>query len=214
MNIQTIESQAWWIALSDEIRAHEGIPLRVWIDALQSKFKFGQLPSEIPKSGGFEFRAGTLEAGENLIAVPLLTIFSDGVSVNLQSNTRNAEIVLQATLEIFLSLGLREPSTSPLHYYVSTIVADFGKSLDSLFPPPLLKSISESMLVQGKAQFFAIHLNFDPLAIPGRISRVNPSQFRIERRLEISYDQNRYFCQANTTTEKHVVLLEQLERMV
>jgi hypothetical protein len=159
---------------------------------------------------GMVDRAHEIRAREG---IPLLTIYSDGTSVNLQSNTRDAETVLQTTLEIFLSLGMREPTMPPLHYYLSTIVADFDKSLDSLFPPGLLQNISAAMPVHGRAQFFAIHFNFDPSTIPGRISRINPSQFRIERRLEIPYDQNRYFCQANTTTEKHIELLEQLERM-
>jgi hypothetical protein len=213
MNIQTIEAQAWWIALQDEIQAQPGLPLRTWIEGLHRKFNFAQLPAKIPETGGFEFRAGSFQSGESVIAVPILTVYSDGVSVNLAADTRAAETVLQGTLEVFLSLGMREPTTPPLHYYVSTIVADFEKSLDGLFPAPLLKSISAAMPVQGNAQFLAVHVNFDPSTVPGRLGTINPTNFRIERRVSIPYDQNRYFCQANTTTEKHLELLEELERM-
>jgi hypothetical protein len=215
MKIQTTEAQVWWIAIADEIRPRVGVRLPTWAQTLQKKFNFVQLPTGLPAAGqGFDFRAGTLEAGETLINVSLLSVYSDGVSIHVPTNTRNAQTVLQVVLELFFSLGMREPTTSPLHYYVSTIVADFEKSLDSLIPQSFLDNVAAAMPVQGNAQFHALQINFDQTTLPGRIAPINPSHFRVERRLSVPYDQNRYFCQANTTTEKHIELLEQLERLV
>jgi hypothetical protein len=214
MNVQTTEAQVWWIALADEIRPREAVPLRIWMEAIQNKFSFAQVPTQLPAAGqGFDFRAGTLEAGESSIAVALVSVYTDGISVHVQSHTRNAETVLQEVLAIFFRLGMREPTTPPLHYYVSTIVADFDRSLDGLLAPPLLQIISAAMPVQGDAQLFHFHVNFDQSKIPGRIGPINPTNFRVERRNGIPYDQNRYFCQANTTTEKHIELLERMEQL-
>src|SRR5262245_2974572 len=214
MNIQTIESQVWWIASVDEIRPRNGLPSpSVWMEALQKKFRFAQLPTELPKPGqGFDFKVGHAEINVETISVPLLSIYNDGASVGVQSNTRNAEIVLQEALAVFFSLGVREPTTPPMHYYVSTIVADFTTSLDGLFAPRLLKDISAAMSLQGEAHCLAVHFNFDPSKIPGRIAHLNPTSFRIERRVGVPYEQNRYFSGANTTTEKHIELLEQIEK--
>jgi len=215
MNIQTTEAQVWWIAIADEIRPREGVPLARWAQALQKKFKFVQLPTGLPQPGqGFDFRTGTLEAGETLINISLLSVYSDGISVQVPANTRNAETVLQEVLGLFFSLGMREPTTPPLHYYASTIVADFEKSLNSLIPQSTLEHVAAAMPVQGNAEFNALHINFDQTTLPGRMAPINPSHFRIERRISVPYDQNRYFCQANTTTEKHIELLEQIERLV
>jgi Eco57I restriction-modification methylase/TaqI-like C-terminal specificity domain len=40
MKIQTTEAQVWWIAIADEIRPREGVPLPRWAQALQKKFNF------------------------------------------------------------------------------------------------------------------------------------------------------------------------------
>jgi hypothetical protein len=215
MKIETTEAQVWWIAISDEIRPGAGVPLRNWMAALQEKFNFVQLPTALPAAGqGFDFRVGSLQVGETSINIALLSLYSDGITIQVTSNTRDAETVLQETLELFFSLGMREPRTSPLHYYVSTIIADFDKSLNSLLPKPILKEIADAMPVEGNAEFQAVYINFDQTKLSGQIAPLNPSHFRIERRAGVPYNYNRYFCQANTTTEKHIELLEQLERVV
>ena len=119
-----------------------------------------------------------------------LQVYQDGLSVLVPSTTRNAETALQAALETFLSLGVREPVTPPLHYYVSSIIADFEKSLDNFIPQSLLKSISNAMSIDGNAQFLAFYSNFDPSNIRGRLVPINPTNFRIERRTGVPYDQN------------------------
>ncbi len=70
------------------------------------------------------------------------------------------------------------------------------------------------MPVEGDAQLYTFRLNFDPSRIPGRLGPINPTNFLIERRVGVPYERNRYFSQANTTTEKHLELLEQIERSV
>jgi hypothetical protein len=210
MKIQTIESQVWWIALADEVRPREPIPFSTWTSALKQTFQFIDGPS-FPKAGeGTEFKLGTWGG----TVIDTLSIYSDGIQVRLQSDTRKAEMVLQEALGLFSSLGWREPISAPTHFWVSQIVADFEKPLEGLFPPQLIKSLSEASGLNAVSSVAAIHFNADPLTLPPRVAAVNPTQFRIERRIgQIPYEQNRYFCQAHATTEKHIELLEQLERL-
>jgi hypothetical protein len=211
MKIQTIDAQVWWIASADEIRPTDGLPPQ-WFEAVKTKFGFAQYELQKQQAQGLDFRSGSFGVGDRFISVPLLSVYNDGVSVAVQSHTRNAELVLQEVLTLFASMGVREPITPPIHYYVSTIVADLTSSIDHLFAPALLKNISAAMPIEGDARCLHFAFHFDPLTVPNRIAQVNPSNFRIERRTHVPYDQNRYFSQANTTTEKHVELLEQIDR--
>jgi hypothetical protein len=215
MKVQVTEAQVWWIAIADEIRAREGLSWRVWFDAIQKVFQFAQVPTSLPQAGsGFEFKEGSLKTDSGALVVTAFQVYQDGLSVVVPSTTRNADTALQAALEVFLSIGVREPVTPSLHYYVSSIVADFDKSLDNLIPQWLLKSLSNAMPIEGVAHFLALHSNFDASKIRGRLGPINPTNFRLERRIGIPYDQNRYFSLANTTTEKHLDLLEEIERSI
>jgi hypothetical protein len=95
----------------------------------------------------------------------------------------------------------------------SQIVADFSVSLDKLFPSSLLQKTSEAFPIEAKAQFGSLHICAEKTTIPGRIGPLNPTTFNLARRIDIPYEANRYFSQANTTTEKHLELLEQIERL-
>ena len=215
MIIQTTAAQAWWIALADEIRPVEGLDTHSAFAAMKGLFEFPVIPTgAVKKDGGIEFDDGILRADGPAIVITKIEIYNDGISVHVPSNTDNAEKVLQKTLELFYSFGVRRPQTAPLHYYVSTIVADFEHSLNSLFPTELLERIGKNLPVEAKAQFSGFDINADQTAMPGRWAGINPTRFVIHRRLpNIPYDVNRYFSQANMTTDQHVELLVEFEKL-
>jgi hypothetical protein len=214
MKIQAVEANVWWIALADEIRPRDGVAWHQMFAAVQKIFNFADVPSKLPPPNqGYDFREGSLKAGENdFIAINKLSVFNDGINIQVPTDTKKAEMALHAAFEVFYSLGLREPTTPPLHYYLSNIVADFDKSLDGFIDSPLLKLVAAAMPIDGHAHLTSFRINFDPSAVPERMGPINPTNFLIERRIGVPYDQNRYFCQANTTTEKHVELLEKFEK--
>lgn len=215
MNIQTISAQAWWIALADEIRPVNGLDVAGTFSALQEQFGFAAIPAAAAQpGGGMEFLNGALRAGPSPIIVNKIGVYSDGLNVDVPSNTENAEIILQATLEIFYSFGIRKPVTPPLHYYLSTIVVDFENSLDNLIPARLLKKVGEALPIERRsAQFSGISINVDKTTLPGRLGPINPTIFNIYRRLDVPYAQNRYFSQANMTTNEHLELLGEFEQL-
>ena len=84
--------------------------------------------------------------------------------------------------------------------------------------PPLdavAKSVSQMLSVRGVQtpgfETSAIILNFDLTAFSGP-TRVAPSFFSIERRLNFSYGDNVYFSRAPVGTGDHLKILSQLER--
>lgn len=215
MNIQTMSAQAWWIALADEVRPADGLDVAATFSAIKEKFGFAAIPTAAAQPGGgqLEFLNGALRTSTPPIIINKIGVYSDGLNTDVPSNTENAEIVLETTLEIFYSFGLRKPVTPPLHYYLSTIVVDFEHSLDNLIPARLLKKIGEALPVEGSPQFAGININVDKTTLRGRLGPINPSVFNISRRLDVPYAQNRYFSQANMTTHEHVDVLAEFEQL-
>jgi hypothetical protein len=220
VKIQTTAAQVWWISLPDEIRPVDGLDVAATFAAIKDTFGFMNVTLSQPPTqqqpqptGGSEFANGALQTTSERIIISKLTVFSDGVSIDVPSNTDNAETVLQAVLGIFYSFGIREPVTPPLHYYHGTIVADLDHSLDNLIPASLLKMVQAATPVGGVSQFSSIGINADKTTIRGRIGPINPSAFNIARRVDVPYETNRYFSTANMRTTDHLAIIKEFERL-
>lgn len=213
MRVQTTSAQVWWIALADEIRPTEGLDVGATYAALKEAFGFAAIPAAPAQGGGMEFVNGVLRTTDRPIVITKISVFNDGLGIDVPSNTQNAETILQAVLAFFYSVGVREPTTPVLHYYLSTVVADLDHSLDNLIPPSLLKLVEKATQIEGRSQFASISINMDKSTIPGRIGPINPSLFNIARRIDVSYETNRYYSQANVTTAEHLAILEEFERV-
>jgi hypothetical protein len=213
MKIQTIDSQAWWIALADEIRPAEGLDGPVFFSEVARIFEFSEVPKAAAQGGGFEFNRGCFRRDGKVTPISQIALYNDGININVQGPTSGAEEILQMVIELGISLGIREPITRPLHYFISTIVVDFEKSLDALFPKSLLEKVSEAGIWEN-SHFLSIAFSPDKSERKGPLTGVNPPSFSIGRRVDVPYGMNRYFSQASTTTEKHIGLLEHLEGLV
>jgi hypothetical protein len=213
MKVQTIDSQVWWIAHADEIRPVEGLDTATFFTEIAKALEFKDPPKPGQNNVGAEFLNGFLRRDKEVISVPKLVIYNDGINVVVQGRSSGAEKALQIVLELAFSLGVRKPTTTPAHHYLSTIVVDFEKSLDLLVPQAFLKKISASAFREN-AQFLSIAFNADKTEVTGPFPALNPTSFSIGRRLEVPYDLNRYFSQAAMTTEAHLSLLEDLEGLI
>lgn len=211
MKIQTMDSQAWWIALADEIRPTEGLDGSAFFSEIARTFEFSEAPKAAAQSGGFEFNRGFFRRDGMVTPVSQITMYNDGININLQGKTSVAEEVLQMILGLGFTSGIREPTTPPLHYYISTIIVDFERSLDSIIPKSFLDRVSAASY-RKDSHFLSIAFSADKTELMGPLSKVNPPSFNIGRRIDVPYGMNRYFSQASTTTEAHIDLLENLER--
>jgi hypothetical protein len=214
MKIQSTDAQVWWIALPDEIRPVRGIDGPKLAAGLQSIFHFPSPLTEM-QGGGVEFVNGRWVDGDLQIPVTKLSLFNDGVNIQVPTNTDDADMILQKTLTLVFDLGVRRPTSGALHFYQSTIIADFEYSLESILPTTLLKKISKAMPIAGESHLLNIATNFDAAVIAdGRWRGINPTLFRIDRRASVPYDLNRYFCVANMKSSDHVDILNDFEKFV
>jgi hypothetical protein len=211
MKIQSTDAQAWWIALPDEIRPVRGIDGPKLATGLQSIFNF--LSPAIEKGGGVEFLNGRLADADHDILITKLALFNDGLNIQVPTNTDDAEIVLQKALAFAFDFGVRRPTSDALHFYQSTVIADFEYALESILPGALLRKISKALPIAGESHLLNIATNFDAEKIvDGRWRGINPTLFRIDRRASVPYDLNRYFCLANMTSADHIQILNDFEK--
>lgn len=210
MKILTVDSEFWWIPLADEIRPERGINVRNMIDSVLQKFRFPNHPTATPapNEGGLVFERGSF--GD--INIARMTVYSDGISVAVPSPTSDAETVIKEAIDFFYSLGVRPPTTAPIYYPVSRIVVDFDASIDELLRPiGIFEEIEKRLVVPTTPHLLNFLINADASLMPKRIGGINPSAFRIERRNDIPYEANRYFCMANMATVDHLDVLKHVE---
>jgi hypothetical protein len=211
MKIQSTEAQAWWIALPDEIRPIRGIDGPKLAAGLQSIFNFPLPPNEA--KGGAEFLNGRWAEGDREILIAKLVLFNDGLNIQVPTNTDDAEIILQKALAFLFDFGVRRPTSGAIHFYQSTVIADFEWPLESILPSALLRKISQAMPIAGESQLLNIATNFDAAKIAdGRWRGINPTVFRVDRRASVPYDLNRYFCLSNMKSSDHIEVLNDFEK--
>lgn len=212
MKIQSTAAQVWWIALADEIRPVRGIDGPKLAAGLQSIFSFPSLPGEM-KDGGVEFQNGRFSDSDHEILITKLAIFSDGINIEVPTNTNDAEKILQRALTFIFEFGVRRPTSGAVYFCQSTIIADFETPLESILPSSLLRKMSKAMPIEGDCRILNIGANFDATKIADpRWRGINPTLFRIDRRASMPYELNRYFCLANMTSSDHVEILNDFEK--
>ena len=189
-----------------------GLNERQLIGAIGQRYSFGSSPNmssraEVQRTGlVFEFGFFATEVGEVTIH---LSIHNDGVVVRA-NKTEHAEAFLEDMTRWLVSdCGCRKVQTKS--FYLSEIVVDFEKPISNAlgnydkWADLLLSTVSENREARAVA-FNSLSMEFVTSA--GVIPR-----FFIERRIGTTVQDERYFCSAPLTTERHVAVLEEMEHL-
>jgi hypothetical protein len=217
MNVLAADSKLWWLVKADEVRAVTGVPVVQFVRCLLERFEFVQAPTGIPgPNDGYKFQEGRFVLDGRSIAIKELTIFNDGISIDLSSNTEDNLRLLDAVIEVGEKMGLRKPITPPIFLLQSMIVVDYPRSINKLAAnfEVVSKLINEKIGIEGQHQLKTIEFAIDPNTLPRRLTLFNPTTFRLERRVNAEYSTNRFFSFANTHTENHLHILGQLESLI
>lgn len=217
MNILSTDSKLWWIVKADEVRAPTGTPIVHFIRRFVERFEFAQAPTGLPgPNDGYKLQEGRFVIGDRSIAIKEMTIFSDGISIELYSSTEDNLRLLDVVIQMGDEMGLRKPITPPIFLFQSMIVVDFPHSINKLAAnfESVSKLINEKIGIEGEHQLRVIEFNIDPSTLPRRIVPFSPTTFRLERRVGVDYTANRFFSFANTHTENHLHILGQIEPLL
>jgi hypothetical protein len=209
MKIISTDARVWWIARSEEIRAENGIYLPDALKKIQECFQFVTVPTGAATDGGHKFLEGRLVVGGRQIVIREMVAYSDGFSVLVYGSSEGADAVLPVLLRIGAELGMREPITPPRIIHESLIVFEIDKRIDGLISgyEKISKVIQEEMNVGENFGLGNINFVHDQNTEKPLISK----GFRIERRTDAKFTDNRFFSFANTTTASHLRILSAVE---
>jgi hypothetical protein len=189
------------------------VRLPIVAELIKDRFGFAKFPQkveEFDEQKGVEFIEGSFED----IGVDKLTIWFNGVGIDVRSSTEDARKILEKSLEwLKKDAGLTySPEMIKRWAYVSQITFTSEVNFDLVNPAvtKLGKNLSAavSRIQGGEFEFHSNWLgwNFD------RTGRQFPiSDFSIQRRADTPYSENKYFSNAPLPTEEHIKLVEQFE---
>jgi len=183
------------------------------------KFQFVDYPKETfqlfpsDTTQPIPFRHGRVVINDRVIVIDWLQIYVGGIQVTTQTNTTDA----LTALDYIADWGIREfgltlePVKSP--GFFSQINIRFERPLPELFPQlrPIAREISarhpDILTFRPEFELGALQFVYETK------SNFNPVVFRIERAANIPFAENLYLSDAPLTTDDHVKVLEDFERV-
>jgi len=217
MNIITMDAEIWWFVRPDDIRPIKGLTIQTLIKKVQDTFQFASVPTSLPAEGQpLVFKEGSFIHGKNTIPIKFLESYQDGTHIKVESSTDDADIIFHKLTEMRVELGGRRNITPVALYHISTIVADFDNDINSALRgfSTIANLIAENLDVKTSVDVRAIYFAGDQHKQHGLLERVNPTAFRLEKRIDARTNEKRYFCQAHMTTNNHVKVLTALDSML
>ena len=186
------------------------------VDGLVDKYSFSIPPDEdepYDENKGIVFEDGLW----NGFAIDKLTILPDGIIIDTRSSTTDSETIFNEAIQwASESLGLTyKPEMVSRKVYVSELVIRSEVGFNSLNPS--LQSFTEKL--SKTVNFFAQSMpgyELSGVIFNCDTSEIKPSiaPFKVERLVNASYSENKYYAVAPLPTEEHLQLLEEFEAIL
>ena len=207
----------------EEVMPLGGANGRELIPEIQSRYEFIKTTDirttsreEINKNG-FTFEGGRFEFEGSTVNISDMAIYLDGIVVNA-AKTDYAEAFIHDLINFTQkSFGFRELASKPRFYFLSQIIVEFEKPLANLISKfsQLSEMINEQLSPSyGKLEpvdFARLDFELDKKSMP--VGMTVP-RIVIERRTNIPFNKERYFCGAPMRTSGHIQFLEEVERVL
>ena len=186
------------------------------IDATSQRYHFSKTPNlsvsraELEQTG-IVFELGFLETEVEEVTIDRLSIYNDGMVVRA-NKTEHAETFFNDVAEwLIKDYGCRQVRRKP--HYVSEIVVDFERPAANVLNN--YEKIANILLsnVNENREATAVAFNAFSIEFVTKSKSAAMPKFVIERREGTSVENERYFCSAPLTTERHLQVLEEIERL-
>jgi len=166
---------------------------------------------------GVKFQHGRLEFEGSEIAIQNLDVYIDGILANCRTS-READIVIDdAAAWLASTFGFRIPQTMTPRTYTSWLTVEFSASTTALFKnfSKVQHLVAETYAVAHQGAKLAFDLaRLSLRSDPPPLSQFVNTDFIIDRRINVPYSQNRFFCGAPLKTQAHLQFLEKLEALI
>jgi hypothetical protein len=206
----------------EEVVPLDGITSADIIDDVVSRYAFAKRPDlTLPKDElqkvGLKFENGRCQFGNRTVSILSCTVFTDGVVIDA-SNTDDAEEFWEDVSKWMIAeKRFRDFTIKPARRFISQVVVEFDKPLSKLFKSfeviteLVSNKINEVYETNRRLDLGRLDLEF------GRISEFTTQtlpKFIIERRANIQFSRERYYCSAPIRTKDHLRVLEEIEEVI
>lgn len=183
------------------------------VPLLVNRFSFQVYPTkpeEFDASKGIAFKTGYFEGQ----AIEELTVFNDGIKLDLTSSTEEAKTLLTNMLEwLEAEVGIVYSNQTIKRWaFLSQITFHSDINLDGIHSAFGLLCNEVSSQVNART---GMNLQYKANSITFSFERVNSeisiSNFIIERRAKTPFSENKYYSQAPLETRSHIRVLQELE---
>ena len=184
------------------------------MDAIRLRYNFSRspdlsLPREELRQNGLMFDLGALETEAGELSINNLSIHNDGIVIRANTTEHAEQFFNDFITWLVKDYGCRKVSGKML--YVSEVVVDFEwPSANVINNYHKLASIVLSNVNENREAEAAAFSGFSMELVSKSGSM---PKFTIERRLGNSVEDERYFCSAPLTTERHIQVLEEIEQL-
>ena len=193
------------------------------IDAFVERFRFVDFPEAknvLPPNVNAAappaiFKHGKLDISGRTIVIDEVQVFQLGLLITAPTSTIDTDIIAETITEwavqrFNLTLDPMRPSI-----HASSLEVEFEKPIPQLFPQLLAlgeairNELGEFWESKPAYELVNLHFGFDP----SKAGTIAPNPFKIERRAEMPFEKNLYYCEASLTTAAHIKVLELFERL-
>lgn len=168
---------------------------------------------DFDRAKGITFKAGYFDGQ----TVEELTIYNDGIKIDLRSSTENGQKIITDTLEwLKCEAGIAyRPGMIPRWAFLSQLVVRADMDLDTIHPAFSLLVNRVSALVNERTnenfRYRTAGISFDFLKIGAEYPIAS---FTIERRVKTPDSEKEYYSQAPMQTGHHLEILREFEKNV
>ena len=184
------------------------------MDATRWRYNFARspdlsLPREELRQNGLVFDLGALETEAGEISINNLSIHNDGLVIRANTTEHAEQFFNDFITWLVKDYGCRNVASKML--YASDVVVDFEWPAANVInnyhniANIVLSNINENREADSAA--------FSGFSIEFVTRSATMPKFTIERRLGSSVEDERYFCSAPLTTERHIQVLEEIEQL-
>ena len=216
MNTLTIDGEFWWFVRPDDLRPVRGLSIHQVVKRIQEAFNFASVPTSLPAEGQpFIFKEGVFRQGSGDISIKFLESYNDGVHIKVESSTEDADIVFNKLRQISVELGGRPNITPLLTYHISTIVVELDHGINQAIDnfSKITSLIADHLEISATVGLKGIVFGGEPVDSSPLLQKLNPTNFRLERRVDTSFEENWYFSTANMSTSAHIEVVRSLEAL-
>lgn len=209
-----------WLFPLEEIGPLNGMNGSSLISEISGRYEFKNIPvvttPEEMQKNGVKFGLGKFKVDDRVQVITELNVYSDGIVATSEQTITGHLFLADLVGWLRQDFGFREFSSEMKELFLSELTVEFDRPLVRLLPAfdaitNIVSKFTGPLFQTTDAMGLArIDLEFDRTS---QTIKQGAPRFVIERRANVPFSQERYFCSAPMRTTDHIETLKEIEAL-